>query len=72
MMLGATKMLMRYRGPGRTVSPNEVTGRVDLLPTMMEDGKVRLWGWGKAMTLGSGVVWNEAPDLAPSRWEERG
>jgi hypothetical protein len=47
-------MLLRYKGPGRTVSHTEVTGRVDPLPTMMEEGEVRLWGVG----------WNEAPNLA--------
>jgi hypothetical protein len=35
-------MLLRYKGPGRTVSPTEVRDRVDLLPTIME-GKVGLW-----------------------------
>jgi hypothetical protein len=44
MMLGATRMLLWYKGPGRTVSPIEVTGKVDPLPTMMEEGKVRLPG----------------------------
>jgi hypothetical protein len=40
MMLGATRML-RYKGSGRTVSPTEVTVRVDLLLTMMK-GR---WGY---------------------------
>jgi hypothetical protein len=31
MMLGATKMLLRYNGPGRVGLPTEVTGRVDPL-----------------------------------------
>jgi hypothetical protein len=46
MMLGATRMLLRYKGLGRTVSPTEVIDRVDPLPTMMEEGKVGLRGWG--------------------------
>jgi hypothetical protein len=42
MMLGATRMLFRYKGSGRTVSPMEVISRVDQLPTMMEEGEVGL------------------------------
>jgi hypothetical protein len=34
------------KGLGRTVSPTEVIDRVDPLPTMMEEGKVGLRGWG--------------------------
>jgi hypothetical protein len=64
MMLGATRMLLWYKGPGRTVSPIEVTGKVDPLPTMMEEGKVRLPGWGKETILGLGVVWYEASGSA--------
>lgn len=44
-MLEAT-MMLRYRGPRRTVLPTEVTGRVDPLSTMRVEGKVGLWGWG--------------------------
>ena len=64
MILGATRILLTYKGPGRTVSPVEVTGRVDPLPTMMEEGKVVLWGWGKEIIQGSGVVWYEASESA--------
>ena len=64
MMLGATRMLLTYREPGRTVSPTEVTGRVDPLSTMMEEGKVVLWGCGKDTVPELGVVWYEAPELA--------
>jgi hypothetical protein len=39
MMLGATRMLFRYKGPGR-ITPTEVTGKVDPLLTMMEEGEV--------------------------------
>jgi hypothetical protein len=49
---------------GRTMSPTEVISRVDPLPIMMEEEKVGLWGWGKALALGSGVVWYEVPELA--------
>jgi hypothetical protein len=42
MMLGTTRMLFRFKGPGRTVSPIEVTYRVDPLPTRMEKGEVGL------------------------------
>jgi hypothetical protein len=49
-------MLLRFKGPGKTVSPTEMTSRVDPLPTMMEEGKVELWEWGKETTLGSGVM----------------
>jgi hypothetical protein len=41
-----------------------VTGRVYALPTMMEEGKVGLWGWGKAAVPGSKVVWYEVPESA--------
>jgi hypothetical protein len=64
MILGATRILLTYKGPGRTVSPVEVTGRVDPLPTMIEEGKVVLWGWGKEIIQGSGVVWYEASESA--------
>lgn len=46
------------------MSPTEVISRVDPLPIMMEEEKVGLWGWGKALALGSGVVWYEVPELA--------
>jgi hypothetical protein len=32
-------MLFRYKGPGR-ITPTEVTGKVDPLLTMMEEGEV--------------------------------
>jgi hypothetical protein len=43
MMLEATR-IVEVQGPGKTVSPTEVTGRVDPLPTMMEEGNVGLGG----------------------------
>jgi hypothetical protein len=64
MMLGTTRVWFRYKGPGRTVSPTEVTSKVDPSPTMMEKGKVGLWGWGKETIMGSGVVWCQAPESA--------
>jgi hypothetical protein len=63
-MLGVTRMLVRYKGPGRTVSPTKVTCMVDPLPIMMEKGKVGLWGRGKETILGSRVVWNVALESA--------
>jgi hypothetical protein len=45
--VGGKRMLLRYKGPGRTMSPIEVIGRVDPLPTMMEEKEVRLRGCGK-------------------------
>jgi hypothetical protein len=42
MMLGTTRMLLRYKGPRRTVTPTEVTSRVDPLPTMMKER----WDYG--------------------------
>jgi hypothetical protein len=44
MMLGATRILLRYKGPRRTVSPTNGTVKVDQLPIMMEEGNVGLWG----------------------------
>jgi hypothetical protein len=64
MMLGTTRVWFRYKGPGRIVSPTEVTSRVDPSPTMMEKEKVGLWGWGKETIMGSGVVWCQAPESA--------
>jgi hypothetical protein len=61
MMLGATRMLLRYKGPGRTT---KVTCKVDPLPTMMEEGKVGQWRWGKETIPGSGLVWYEVPKSA--------
>jgi hypothetical protein len=40
MTLGATRMLLRYKGSRRTMSPTKVAGRVGPLPTMMKEGKV--------------------------------
>jgi hypothetical protein len=34
--------LVKRKGPGRTASPTEVTGRADPFPTMMEEGRE---GW---------------------------
>jgi hypothetical protein len=60
MVLGATRMLLRYKGPGIAMSLIEMTCRVDLVPTMMQEGKVGLRGWGKETVPESGVVWYEA------------
>jgi hypothetical protein len=38
-MLGATRTLVKRKGPGRTVSPTKVTGRADPFPTTMEEGR---------------------------------
>jgi hypothetical protein len=43
MMLGVTRTLVKRKGPERTVSPTEVTGRADPFPTMMEEGR-EVWG----------------------------
>jgi hypothetical protein len=37
-MSGANKILLRLNGPRITESPTEVTGKVELLPTMMDEG----------------------------------
>lgn len=57
-------MMLRYNEPGRTVSPTEMIGRVDPLLTMLEEVKVGLWGWGKEIALGLGVVRNKGPKSA--------
>lgn len=44
------------------MSAIEVTGKLDLLPMIMEEGKVELRGWWKGTTTGSGVVWYEASE----------
>jgi hypothetical protein len=38
------KNIIKINGPGRTMSPTEVTGRMDLLPTTMDEGIVGLGG----------------------------
>jgi hypothetical protein len=38
-MLGATRTLVKRKGPGRTVAPTEVTGRAESFPTTMEEGR---------------------------------
>jgi hypothetical protein len=38
------------------VSPTKVTGRMDLLPTMMDEGIIGLGGQKREMLLGSDVV----------------
>jgi hypothetical protein len=42
-MLGATRTLVKRKGPGRTAAPTEVTGRAEPFPTTMEEGRE---GWG--------------------------
>jgi hypothetical protein len=42
-MWGATRTLDKRKGPGRTASPTEVTGRAEPFPTTIEDGRE---GWG--------------------------
>jgi hypothetical protein len=57
MMWGATRMLDKWKGPGRTASPTKVTGRVEPFPTMMEEGRE---GWGgevEDIIPASVVVW---------------
>jgi hypothetical protein len=44
MMWGATRTLVKRKGPRRTASLTEVMGRTDLLPTTMEEGRE---GWGR-------------------------
>jgi hypothetical protein len=43
-MLGATRTLVKRKGPGRTAAPTEVTGRAKPFPTTMEEGRE---GWGR-------------------------
>jgi hypothetical protein len=62
MILRATRILLRYKGLGRTVSSTEVTDIVYPLPTMMKEGKVGLREWGKETILGLGVVWYETSE----------
>jgi hypothetical protein len=55
MMWGATRTLVKRKGPGRTASPTEVTGRADPFPTTMEEG--RGGGEVEGRIPASGVVW---------------
>jgi hypothetical protein len=56
MMLGATRTLVKRKGPGRTAAPTEVTGRAESFTTTMEEGRE---GWGEVEDRipASGVVW---------------
>jgi hypothetical protein len=42
-MLVVTRTLVKRKGPGRTTTPTEVTGRAEPFPTTMEEGRE---GWG--------------------------
>jgi hypothetical protein len=56
MMLVVTRTLVKRKGPGRTTTPTEVTGRAEPFPTTMEEGRE---GWGEVEDRipASGVVW---------------
>jgi hypothetical protein len=49
-------MLLRYKGPERTMSPTKVIGRVDPLSIVMEEGKLRLGGGVERGTRVSNLV----------------
>jgi hypothetical protein len=51
------------------VLPTEVTGRVDPLSTMMEEGKVGLRGWGKETISGQEWCGTRCRSQQPSWWE---
>jgi hypothetical protein len=44
-MLGATRTLVKRKGPGRTAAPTEVTGRAESFTTTMEEGREGLGEW---------------------------
>jgi hypothetical protein len=44
------------------VSPNEVTGRTNTLPTTIDEGIIGLGGQNREMLSGSGMVWFNAPE----------
>jgi hypothetical protein len=50
-------MFLRRKWPGRTPSPAEVTGRTDLSPMTMEEGRDGSKGWVVDKVPASGVVW---------------
>jgi hypothetical protein len=54
------KNIIKINGPGRTMSPTEVTGRMDLLPTTMDEGIVGLGGRKREMLSRSGAMWFNA------------
>jgi hypothetical protein len=47
LMLGATRMLVKRKGSGRTALPTDMTSMVDPFPTTMEEGRE---GWGRWKT----------------------
>jgi hypothetical protein len=49
---------------GRAESPTEVTRRADPLPTMMDEGSVKVGGRTEVKLLASEVVWLETPESA--------
>jgi hypothetical protein len=55
-MWGATRTLDKRKGPGRTASPTEVTGRAEPFPTTMEEGRDGWGGGGRQNTCVRGGV----------------
>jgi hypothetical protein len=72
MMLGVTRTLLRHNGPGRIVSPTEVIGRTDPLPTTMNEDIEKLGGQKREMLAGSGVVWFDALESVTHSLSEGG
>jgi hypothetical protein len=56
----SNKDVIKVKQTGKTVLSIEVTGRDDLLPTMMDEGSVERGGRTEIKLLSLGVVWLEA------------
>jgi hypothetical protein len=71
-MLGASKILLREKGPGRTESATEVIGREEPLPTTIEEGLDETKGRRVEILLTDGVVWCVTSETATQSWTEVG
>jgi hypothetical protein len=71
-MSGASKILLRQKGPGRNESPTEVIEREESLPTTIEGGLDEVKGRRVEILPIDGVVWCVAPESATQSWIEVG
>jgi hypothetical protein len=71
-MSGASKILLRYNGPGRTESPTVMIGREEPLPTMIDEGLDEVKGRRVEILSTDGVVWCVASESATQSWTEVG
>jgi hypothetical protein len=71
-MSGASKILFRQNGPGRTESPTEVIGREEPLPTTIDEGLDESKGRRVEILPTDELVWCIALESATQSWTEVG